>query len=433
MDSAEAGRLWEVVRERGMGRRRFLQLLSVGGAAAVLAACTDPSGPGEATSGSSKAAGSAEAPGSSRAAGSAAGAEPAVARDASPWFKDTAPFIEHGDKSLEARLENMQGLITPNRLFFVRNNSSSIDVDAAEWRLPVDGDAVARPMELSYDEIRKMPSRTLVSYLECGGNHRAMFDLVNGRKAQGTQWKTGGVGNGVWTGVSLWDCLERAGVADNAVNVLLVGLDAGSPEEGFRRVLPIEKARDPDTLLAYALNGETLPRDHGYPLRALVPGWVGSSSIKWLSRIVVSSEPLWTRNNTTSYVLIGDAYPPEGDAAGKVATAQSIKSALALPWPAELPAGSHRIQGYAHSPDGPITGVEWSVDLGETWDGATVPEPQVQYSWARFELAWDARPGEHVVMTRASDAAGNTQPDAVPFNEKGYLFNAPLPHPIRVT
>ncbi len=414
-ETAETGRLWELVRERGMGRRRFLQLLSVGGAAAVLAACSDLRGPDEAATASSQ-------PGS-----------PAAATEQSQWFKDPAPFIEHSGRNLETRLENMQGVITPNRLFFVRNNSSSVDVDASEWRLSVEGDAIDRPLELSYEEIRKMPSRTLVSYLECGGNQRAMFDLVNGRAAKGDQWKTGGISNGEWTGVPLRHVLELAGVSGDAVGVLLIGLDTESPEEGFRRVMGIEKAMHPDTLLAYGLNGDDLPKDHGYPLRALAPGWVGSSSIKWLSRIVVTSEQLWTRNNTTSYVLIGDAYPPEGDAPGKVATSQVIKSALALPWPAELPAGSHRIRGYAQAPSGPIARVEWSADSGQTWSEATVLEPQVQYSWARFELTWDAQPGEHVVMTRATDAAGNTQPDSVPFNEKGYLFNAPVPHPIRVT
>ena len=359
---------------------------------------------------------------------------PALAGGEPPaWFKDTAPFILHDDgKSLEARLELMRGLITPQRLFFVRNNSVSLDVDAAHWRLSVEGDAVGRPRELSYADLLNMPSRTLISYLECAGNQRAMFDLVTGRAAGGTQWGTGGIGNGVWTGVSLRDVLSAAGVRDDAVSVLLIGLDAESPEQGFRRVLPIEKARHPDTLLAYALNGEALPKDHGYPLRALVPGWVGSSSIKWLSRIVVSAKPQWTRNNTTSYVLIGDDYPPEGEALGTVVTEQSIKSALALPWPATLASGSQRIRGYAQSPHGPITRVEWSTDSGATWRDAAVLDPQPQYSWARFEFTWDARRGEHVVMTRATDASGAVQPDDVPFNKKGYLFNRPLPHPISV-
>ena len=197
--------------------------------------------------------------------------------------------------------------------------------------------------------------------------------------------------------------------------------------------MPIAKALDPDTLLAYGLNGDDLPQDHGYPLRALVPGWVGSASVKWLSRIIVSTEQLWTRNNTTSYVLIGDSYPPEGEALGKPLTTQTIKSALALPWPAELAAGAHRLHGYAHSPFGSIARVDWSLDSGATWSQASVLAPQIQHSWARFELNWEAPAGEHTLMTRATDADGNTQPAETPFNEKGYLFSQPLPHPILVT
>ena len=406
--AAEAARLWPLARGRGMDQRQFLQLLAAGGAAAVLAACTGPGG---------------------RRATPAA----SEAGDAKAWFKDTTPFVVHDDgKSLEARLENMEGLITPSHLFFVRNNSVSLDVDVANWRLSITGDAVTNPLELNYEDIRKLPRRTLISYLECAGNQRAMFDLVKGRAAAGTQWKTGGISNGEWGGVSLGEVLRLAGIGRQAVSVLLIGQDDESPEGGFRRVIPIEKALHPDTLLAYALNGATLPKDHGFPLRALVPGWVGSTSVKWLGRIVVSAERLWTRNNTTSYVLIGDDYPPEGEALGRVVTTQVIKSALALPWPAELRAGLQRIRGYAHSPDAPLRRVEWSLDSGQTWRDATVQGPQVQYSWVGFEFAWDAQPGEYTVMTRATDAAGNTQPVEVPFNEKGYLFNQPVPHPIRV-
>ena len=403
--------LWQFAEARGMSRRHFLRLMAAGGAAAVLAACGLPETP-EATP-----------PPPTYPAGSVAPSR----------FKDPAPFIVHDDKSLEARLEKMQGLITPNRFFFVRNNSFSPDLDAETWRLSIEGDAIDNPMELTYANILSLPSHILMCYLECAGNHRAMFDVVQGRAASGTQWKTGGVSNGEWVGAALRDVLGLAGIRDNAASVLLIGLDTESPEEGFRRVIPAEKAMHPDTLLAYTLNGEDLPRDHGFPVRALVPGWVGSSSIKWLGRIVVSSEQLWTRNNTTSYVLIGDNYPPESEAQGKVAEAQSIKSALALPWPAELSAGRHRIHGYAHSPHGPIIRVEWSQDGGDTWSEAELPGPQPQYSWARFEFAWDGETGERVIMTRATDTAGNTQPDRVPFNEKGYLFNQPVPHPIHVS
>ena len=411
--SPRVAQLWGLARQHGMDRRRFLQALTAGGAAAGLAACGEPS-----------------------VADSAAATVDAD-REATPeptpaWFKDTSPFVVHDDgKSLEARLENMQGLITPVRYFFVRNNSVSLDVNVESWRLSIEGDAVTNPIQLTYDDIRQMPSRTLVSYLECAGNQRAMFDLVKGQKAKGTQWRTGGVGNGEWTGVPLRDVLRLAGVTDDAANVLLIGLDTESPEEGFRRVVSAEKALHQDTLLAYGMNGEALPRDHGFPLRALIPGWVGSTNVKWLGRIVVSKSPIWTRNNTTSYVLIGDAYAPEGEASGKVTTTQVIKSALALPWPAELAAEARRIHGFAHSPDGAIEQVEWSVDSGRTWKPVEALTPQ--YSWARFEFGWDPRPGEYTIMTRATDAAGNTQPEEIPFNEKGYLFNQPLPHPVRVT
>ena len=405
--------LWRFASARGMDRRRFLLLMMAGGSAAVLAACLGTETPTAAPTLTST---------------------PAVSADAAtgPYFKDPAPFIERDGKGLETRLENLQGLITPNRYFFVRNNSVSIGLDAADWQLAVEGDAISEPLELTYEDIRSLPSRTLISYLECAGNHRAMFHLLNGRETSGTQWTRGAISNGEWLGATLRDVLTLAGIGDDARSVLLVGLDTESPEEGFRYVLPIEKAMHPDTLLAYALNGETLPKDHGFPLRAVVPGWVGSSHIKWLGRIVVSSEQLWTRNNTTSYSLIGDAYPPEGESDGKPVTEQVIKSALALPWPAEHASGRQRIHGYAHSPAGPIAGVEWSADGGLTWSAAELSGGQPDYSWARFEFVWDASPGEHTITTRATDSDGNTQPDHVPYNEKGYLFNQPLPHPVRV-
>ena len=411
-NAPEPDRLWTLADRRGMPRRRFLRLLAAGGATAVLAACgADTSSDGGGSG------------------GDRAGPSP----ERSGWFKDTTPFIAHADgKSLEARLELQEGLITPASHFFVRNNSTSVDVDAASWHLRIEGDSVLNPVQMSLEALRHFPARTLTAYLECAGNHRAMFDRVQGRAAEGTQWGTGGVGNGEWTGVALRDVLDLAGLRADAVSVLLVGLDRESPEEGFRRVLPVGKARRPDTLLAYALNGEPLSRDHGFPLRAVIPGWVGASNIKWLDRIVVSSEQLWTRNNTTSYVLIGDDYPPEGEALGQPVTTQTVKSALALPWPAELAAGSQRLHGFAQSPDGPITRVEWSDDGGRTWREASVLDSQVQYSWAQFEFVWEARPGEHTIMTRATDASGATQPDTVPFNRKGYLFNQPLPHPIKI-
>ena len=394
--------LWRIAYECGMSRRRFLSLLVAGGAAAVLAACRDVI-PDNSTTG---------------------------ARVAPLVFKDTSPFFDHGRTGLEIRMELLEEWLTPRELFFVRNNSRSVDVAAREWSLSIEG-AVETRTELKLDDLFALPTRTLVSYIECAGNQRAMFNLIQGRPAEGTQWGRGAVSNAEWQGVALADVLSLAGISASTAGALLVGLDVGSPERGFRRFLPIEQALHPDTLLAYAMNGAPLPLDHGYPLRAIVPGWIGASQIKWLSRIVVSETPLWTRNNTTSYVMFGDDYAPEGEADGAVVTRQSIKSALALRWPARLQRGEHRLHGFAHSPHGPIAQVQYSEDGGRSWREAQLGR-QRDYSWVRFELDWSATPGNHTIATRATDVAGNTQPDRVPFNAKGYLFNQPLPHPISI-
>ncbi len=348
------------------------------------------------------------------------------------FFKETAPFIRHGETNLEAKLDRLGGFITPNDLFFVRNNSRSIDVDAETYVLQVTGDAIDRPLTLSYDDLRNLPSRSVYAYIECGGNQRSFFASAMGRPARGTQWGRGGVGMALWTGVPLRIVLERAGIREEAVDVQLIGLDEESPEGGFRRPVSLAKAMDEDTILAYLMNGEPLPRDHGYPVRAVVPGWVGSTSIKWLGHIEASTTKVWSRNNTSSYVLIGEAYPPEGEASGQVATLQSIKSTLMLPWPAQRAPGRRMIRGYAYSPHAPIARVVWSSDGGGQWDEARFIDPPIRYAWRRFEFEWDPPPGEHTLITRATDEAGHTQPDEIPYNEKGYLYNAPLQHPVQI-
>lgn len=416
-----ARRLWRSWRRRGLDRRSFVRLLTATGAGAALAACD--AGGGTESGG--------DGPGAAEEEGRGVG--PDASAGESGHFKDTSPFLLHGNRNLETRLENLGGFLTPNELFFVRNNSRSVAVDPERYRLQVGGDGVERELELTYDDLLEMPSRTVFCYIECGGNQRRFFDVVLDRTASGTQWGRGGVSMAVWTGVPLAEVLDRAGVREEAVDVQLIGLDTESPEQGFRRPIPVAKAVDPDTLLAYRMNGAVLPRDHGFPLRAVVPGWVGSTSIKWLGRIDVTTERVWTRNVTTSYVLIGDDYPPEGEALGRVATTQSIKSALGLSWPARLAAGTHTLRGYAHSPHAPIARVEWSDDDGDTWHEARVLDPRIRYAWNRFEFEWEASSGAHALLTRATDEAGNAQPEELPFNEKGYLFNLPLPHPIRVS
>ncbi len=354
---------------------------------------------------------------------------PSVAQGERPWVKDPTPFVQH-PTNLETPLASLEGLLTPNDLFFVRNHAPTPRIDASAYRLRIEGNAVPEPIELSLAELKSMPSRSVVAYLECAGNWRSFFGRLLGQTASGGPWGTGAIGCAEWTGVPLGEVLTRAGVESNAVDVLLAGAD----DVAFSRPLPLEKAMHPDTLLAYEMNGEDLPPDHGYPVRSVVPGWVASNSIKWLDRIEVSSENIWVRTNTSSYVLIGAEWPPEqyAPAEGGPITTQTIKSALALDWPARIEAGPTVLRGFAHSPHAVISRVEWRLDDETQWNEARLVSPPIEHAWRRFEFDWEAAAGSHVIRTRAIDASGNTQPDEVPFNESGYLLNIPLPHPVEV-
>ena len=386
-------------------RRDFVRAASVAPAAAWLAAC-DP----------------------------AAETRPDVPSGPEParpprWAKDPSPFIQR-TLNLETRMELIDGFLTPNELFFVRNHSPTPRIDAANYSLRIDGDGAETDLSLDLATLEALPQRTITAYLECAGNWRGLYPELTGTRASGGQWSTGAVGCAEWSGPSLSAVLELAGVRPGTVDVNLVGLDGS----GFERAMPLAKAMHPDTLIALRMNGETLPPDHGYPARAVVPGWSGSNSIKWLGRVQVSTERVWNRNNTSSYVLIGEQWPPDdyAPAEGGPITELVVKSALALPRPAQLAAGSHTLHGFAHAPGGPVSAVEWSPDGGATWLEAEIVDPILPLAWQRFEFEWEGAPGAHTLVTRATDAAGNTQPSEPLINEKGYLLNVPLPHPVDV-
>jgi len=238
-----------------------------------------------------------------------------------------------------------------------------------------------------------------------------------------------------WSGVPLGDVLSIAGIKESAVHVCATGSEEDSVEGTVRMPLPVEKALDNDTLLALKMNDEVLTRDHGYPVRVLVPGWIGAYSIKWVQDIEVSCQKIWVRRNTESYVMMGEAWPAEkyAPAKGKPLTRLNIKSALALPRPAQLASGIHRVHGYARSSGQKIASVDWSDDGGTTWSAATLVGDNEIYGWVRFEFDCLLESGERSILTRATDAAGEVQPDKVPFNTAGYLYNAVHPHPIQVT
>lgn len=196
--------------------------------------------------------------------------------------------------------------------------------------------------------------------------------------------------------------------------------------------MPVAKALETDTIVAYAMNGETLSLDHGFPARVVVPGWYAVASIKWVGRILVSEEPVHVPWNTEEYVLAGPGYETRGPGLGPAVTAQGVKSALELPWPARLPAGRHGIQGRAWSGAGEIARVDYSLDCGATWSPARLAGPNLPRAWACFRFEWDAAAGEHEIQVRATDIAGNTQPHSAPRNEQGYLYNAVVGHPVTV-
>ncbi len=249
-----------------------------------------------------------------------------------------------------------------------------------------------------------------------------------GKVASGTQWRFGAIGVAEWTGVPLGAVLDLARVRRETprdiLNVLVEGLDSVK----VNRPMSLAKALEDDTLLAYAFNGEPIPPDHGFPLRAIVPGWVGINNVKWVGRIEVRSTVIEVPTTTRTYVLEGPDYPSK-----IVLRQQTIKSAVALPWGATLPAGRQRVRGFAWSPVGRIARVEYTLDDGTTWQAATLREPNVARAWTRWDFEWDARPGKHVIATRAVDDQGNTQPSSILWNAQGYGYNVPVPHPVTVS
>ncbi|WP_329473744.1 sulfite oxidase [Streptomyces sp. NBC_01723] len=328
------------------------------------------------------------------------------------------------------------GYHTPNDRFFVRNHTSTPVLSAADWALTVHGDGLTRDrtVDFSLADLRKLPSVTHSAFVECAGNGRSLFTGQQGQTVGGTSWALGAIGVARWRGVRLADVLRRAGLSRRAVDVMPRGLDAdyvtadGAGLGRVRRPLPLSKALD-DVLLAYEMNGEPLPPDHGHPVRVLVPSWIGIASIKWVGDIEVSAEPLYSPWNTDFYRLFGDAYPDGGTAP---LTRQTVKSAWELDVPANLAAGvTHRLTGRSWSGAGGVVRVDVSTDGGATWNRARLHDAPRRDGWVRWSTRWrPATPGPYTLLARATDSAGRTQPDATVHNTQGYLFDAVVRHPV---
>jgi DMSO/TMAO reductase YedYZ molybdopterin-dependent catalytic subunit len=324
-----------------------------------------------------------------------------------------------------------QRYATPNSFFFVRNHSTTPVIDVKTWSLSIEGDGIDKPFTMNYDDLLKMPSRTITRYVECAGNGRSFYNSILGKPAQGGQWLLGAYGIADWTGVPLSALLDRAGIKRTAVDVLPTGLDSLKVE----RPMSVAKAMSDDVILAYMMNGDILPWDHGFPARVVAPGWIGINSIKWVGKITVSTTPIFVEKNTTSYVLIGPDYQPQNPAKGQIITDQVMKSACALPLPATLKTGPQKITGYAWSPFGKISRVEVSLDGGKSFQDAALVGQNIEKAGTRWEFSFNAAPGDITITPRASDEKGNVQYDksAQKWNEQGYLFGAVVPHPAKVT
>jgi DMSO/TMAO reductase YedYZ molybdopterin-dependent catalytic subunit len=344
---------------------------------------------------------------------------------------DTTGFVVHGT-DVETRWEGEVPAITPNDRFFVRNHTEPPAIDAGLWRLLVTGDGVARETAYSLADLQRLTTTTVTAALECTGNGRRLFAEQDGTPRPGTQWGLGAIGVARWTGVPLRQVLDHAGLRREATSVMAVGLDRPYVEDGVdhgrvRRPLPIGKALD-DVVVAWGMNGEPLPADHGYPARLVVPGWVGIASIKWLGELRVTTRAETSPWNTKWYRMHGAGW--EGDAG--VLDRMPVKSVLDTtgPLPAGVPVTLH---GRAWSGEASIRSVSVSLDGGSTWRAAELVGDNPVSGWTGWELEAEFDgPGDACVVTRAVDSSGRAQPEVSPPNEDGYLFCAPVRQRVRV-
>ncbi|MFI0235388.1 sulfite oxidase [Streptomyces sp. NPDC016845] len=330
------------------------------------------------------------------------------------------------------------GHSTPASHFFVRNHTSTPLVDPAAWELRLWGSGLTGRQERTFTlaDLKRLPAVTRSAFVECAGNGRSFYASQQGRGAEGTAWTLGAIGSARWRGARLADVLRLAGIRRDAVDVLPRGLDPqyvtadGTDLGRVRRPLPVPKALD-DVLLAYEMNGEPLPPDHGAPVRLLVPSWIGIASTKWVGDIEVSREPLFSPWNTIFYRLFGEAYPPEG---GTPLTRQTLKSAFELPWNATLPAHTrHHLTGRSWSGTGTIARVDVSTDAGRTWHRARLHDTPRRGDWIRWSSPWHpTTKGPAELLARATDTTGHTQPTTTVHNTQGYLFDAVVRHAVTV-
>ena len=321
-------------------------------------------------------------------------------------------------------LETLRLPITPLGLHYLLIHFDIPHVDQRSWRLQIGG-RVRRPRTLTLEEIKARPARTLAVTLECAGNGRALLSP----RPLSQPWLTEAVGTAEWTGTPLAPLLDEAGVLPEGAEVVFTGLDRGiqgGVEQLYERSLPLSEAMREEVLLAYEVNGQPLPPQHGFPLRVVVPGWYGMTHVKWLQAITVVDEPFRGWQQDVSYHLKQSA-----EDAGVPVTRILPRSLMVPPGIPDfltrtrfVEAGRCLLEGRAWSGWAPIERVEVSVDGGGTWDEATLGEPVSEWAWRGWTYRWHAEPGEYELCARATDAASRTQPVTPDWNFDGFCNNA---------
>ena len=325
------------------------------------------------------------------------------------------------------------GVVMPNAHFYVRNHFQIPSLDPDALRLSVGG-LVDRPLSLSLADLRSMKSQSLVVTLECAGNGRSLFEPA----IKGERWDLGAVSTAEWTGVPLTEVLDHAGVRAGAQEVLFTGADGGIVEGGrdpirFERSLQLDQARDAEVLLAYAMNGETLPLQHGYPLRVIVPAWYAVASVKWLTDIDLIDRPFEGHYQAEKYWY---EWERDGGLVREPVTLQHVRALITEPAPnQEAAPGNLTVRGVAWSGAAPIARVEVSVG-GGSWQATRLVGERKRHSWQWWELITRIEADESgvtIVRARAFDLAGRSQPERAEWNRLGYGNNGIHEVPVQVT
>jgi len=328
---------------------------------------------------------------------------------------------------------------TPTPLFYVRSHAPNPVIDPKAFRLQVTG-MVRRPLTLSLGDLAQFAKRKTTATLTCAGNRRAEFNAE--AEVGGVQWEAGAIGNATWAGVALAEVLKQAEVTEGAAHVWFEGLDEIPKDDDvipFGGSIPIQKAMIGEgpaaPLLADTMNGAPLTPDHGFPLRTVVPGYIGARSVKWLGRIVVSDRPSPNHYLATAYKLVKETGPLDWAEAGPIYR-YPINAAICSPAAgAQVAAGPVNVAGYV-LPSGrsgaAVRRVLVSADRGKTWVKAELSGEDHDFCWQLWNVRVNVTPETKHLIVRATDSAGGFMPARVPWNAKGYLQNSWFKLPVNV-